>query len=318
MRGAAAAHQQRQILGAGDRLALPVDQEREQIGGRKRERQPFDVVAHVRRRRRAVVHPRGIGVGHHPEVQTRTAARHVLDEQIRIAPAQLVEEAVEGLDVRQVAVRRAVAVTRAIAVDPEVVVPLQVIGVDALDERDQLVHHPLAAGRAGQADLRVERRAVVAAACGQPRLLSETGLADGGERHALGLDPQAELHADAVRVVGEARQPRRKAVRIGGPRSETRVEVEVAGLPGAEIPAGVHHEQLDAERRRAIDFGDHRVLVDPGAVDEPGVVGDERLERRARAECPAARTGAARRFRRRWPSPPRRRTRAGSRAVSTP
>ena len=111
------------------------------------------------------------------------------------------------------------------------------------------------------------------ASCARP------GLADGGERHALGLDPQPELHADAVRVVGEARQAGGKTLRVDGPRAEPGVEIEVAGLAGADVPAGVHDEQLDAERRGAIDLGDHRVLVDARAVDEPGVVGDERLER---------------------------------------
>ena len=176
------------------------------------------------------------------------------------------------------------AVAGAVAVDPEVVVPLQVVGAHGVDQRDQLIHHPFPARRTGQADLGVERRAVVVAARGQPRLARQPRLVHRRQRHALRLDPQPELQAGAVRVVGEARQPGGEASRIDGPRSEAGVEVEVAGLAGAEVPAGVHHEQLDAEGGSAIDLGHHRMFVDAGAVDEPGVVGDERLERAAAAD----------------------------------
>src|SRR5712672_2643094 len=58
---------------------------------------------------------------------------------------------------------RAVSVTGPVAVDPEIVVPLQVVGTNAIDERDELIHHPFPPGRAGEADLRVARGAVVVA-----------------------------------------------------------------------------------------------------------------------------------------------------------
>ena len=171
------------------------------------------------------------------------------------------------------------AVAAAIAVDPEVVVPLQVVRTHLIDQGDELVHHPLASGRPDQTNLRIERRSVVVAARRQERFLRQPRLADRGERDPFGFHPEPELHADAVRVVGQAGEPRRKTVGIGRPRSQTGIEIEVARLAGSEIPAGVHHEQLHPERRGPVDLGHHRVFVEARAVDEPGVVGDERLKR---------------------------------------
>ena len=88
-----------------------------------------------------------------------------------------------------------------------------------------------------------------------------------------------------MRVVGEAREARGKAVGVGGPRAEARVEVEIAVGAGAEVPPGIHDEQLDADRRGAVHFGDHQVFGNPGAVREPRVVGDERLKGAAAADA---------------------------------
>src|SRR5438094_318400 len=80
------------------------------------------------------------------------AARHVLDEQIRIARAQRIEDLIEAGDLREVAVARLVTVAGAVAVHPQVVVPFQVVGMNGVDERAESIEHPLAARRPRQAD----------------------------------------------------------------------------------------------------------------------------------------------------------------------
>src|SRR5581483_11513931 len=127
------------------------------------------------------------------------------------------------------------SVPAAIAVDPEVVVPLDVIGPDVVDERRQLVEDPLPRFGAHEADLRVGRLAVLAPFGREPCLTREARLIDRRRRHATGFDPEAELDSAAVRVVGEAGERRRKSVAVHLPRTQTRIEIEVAVRAGAEV-----------------------------------------------------------------------------------
>ena len=238
-----------------------------------------------RRRRCPVVHPRHVRVGEHAEIDARASAGDVFNQQIRIAAAQRVEDVVQRLHVREIAVAWAVSVPRAVAVDPEVAVPFQVVRPDPLDQRGQLIEHPLASRRAGQTDLRVLARPVVAVSRRKPRLAGESDFVDPRQRHALRFDPDAELQPEAVRVVREAGDARRKAEHVLRPCAETRLEVVVVVRAGAHIPAGVEDHELHAERRRAVDFRDHLLFVDLRAIREPGVVGDEWLERPALADA---------------------------------
>src|SRR6185295_7285299 len=57
----------------------------------------------------------------------------------------------------EVAVLRPVAVPLAVAVDPEIVVPLQVIGMHVLEEAHELAEEPRVRGVIDQADLRRQR-----------------------------------------------------------------------------------------------------------------------------------------------------------------
>ena len=128
------------------------------------------------------------------------------------------------------------------------------------------------AGRSGRRGrTRTRRRSVASHASSTP------GCADEREVHALGLDPQAELHPEArARSRASGRRPFGKRAGSAVHDAEAGIEVERAGRAGARVPAGVEHEQLDAERRGAIHFRAHRRFVDLGAVGEPGVVGDQR------------------------------------------
>ena len=273
----ATAEIQRQIRRVVQRLGVVVGHEREQIRRWKDGAQPLQVVAHVHRRRSAVVHPGHVGKTEHADVEPVAAARHVLDQQARVALAQLRQHVVQRAGVREVAVGRAMVMPLAIAVDEHVVVPFQIVRLDLVDERRQVIHQPLARGGIRQANLSGVIGAVLPALGGEPRLL-DPGFADQREVHALGFDPQAEPQPEAVRVGAERGEAVREARRIGGPVAEPRVEIERAGRAGARVPACIDHEQLDAERRRPFHLGAHRRLVDLRAVGEPGVVGDQRRD----------------------------------------
>ncbi len=134
------------------------------------------------------------------------------------------EDLVQRRDVREVAVAPSVAVAVALAVHPEIVVPLQVVGLHRIDEGRETIHHPLAPRLAREADHRRVVGLIAAVGLGQRGFL-EAVLSDDREIHAFRLDPDAELHPQTVRVVGEHLQAVRKPVRVGHPRAEPRVEV---------------------------------------------------------------------------------------------
>ena len=72
--GHAASKVQRHVGRVVQRLQLMFGDKRQQIGRRKDGAQPFDVMADVDRRRRAVVHPSHVAVAEHPEVEAIAAA----------------------------------------------------------------------------------------------------------------------------------------------------------------------------------------------------------------------------------------------------
>jgi hypothetical protein len=84
-----------------------------------------------------------------------------------------------------------------------------------------------------------------------------------------------------VRVLGERPESVGKAPLVDLPAAEPRREVGGVVPAGPGIPAGVDDEQLGAEGGGAVDLFANDVGVDSRAVREPGVVGDERLERPA-------------------------------------
>ena len=229
------------------RLGVVVGDERQQVGRRKHRAQALQVVTHVDRRRGAVVHPRDVGEAEHADVEAVAAARHVLDQQIRIAIAQLRQHVVERAGVREVAVGRAVAVALPIAVDEHVVVPLQVVGLDLVDERGQAIHQPLPRRGVGEADLAGVIGSVLSALGREPRLL-DARRADERQVDALWLDPEAEPQPEAVRVVAQRRETVGETRGIRGPTAQAGVEVERTRGAGAGIPAGVDRRTA---RRRA-------------------------------------------------------------------
>src|SRR5437870_4463386 len=79
-----------------------------------------------------------------------------------------------------------VAVPGAVAVDPRVVVPLQVVGMRALDQLHEAIEYPPVRVGMGETDLRGFGSAVIAAARRQPRFARERPAADGVEGDALG------------------------------------------------------------------------------------------------------------------------------------
>ncbi len=109
------------------------------------------------RRRRAIVHPRGVAVRQHPEIEPAAATRDVFNQHVGIAPPQFVEKTVKRYDVRVVAFVNTVAVVGPIAVQPEIVVPLQIIGMHAVEKIDNAAEHPLPRLVRSQAQLRAGR-----------------------------------------------------------------------------------------------------------------------------------------------------------------
>src|SRR5437879_10081036 len=103
---------------------------------------------------------------------------------------------------REIPVRRPVAVPGTIAIDPNVVVPLQIIGLNAVQEGRQPTPHPIARGGAREAGLCGMFRSVLAAVRSE-RALVDARRANRREVDVLALDPDTELHAEAVRVVAE-------------------------------------------------------------------------------------------------------------------
>ena len=108
----------------------------------------------------------------------------------------------------------------------------------------------------------------------------------GVEVDHLGLEPQAELHAEALDVVDEGAEP--LGPDVGGDLPVAQAAVVVAAT--AE-PAVVEHEPLDADRRRRVGQPPQVVEVG-GEVDRlPGV---EHERPRAGAGSRAGRAGGAR------------------------
>ena len=195
---------------------------------------------------------------------------------------------------REVAVGRAVAVAVAIAVDEHVVVPLQIVRLDLVDQRASGDPSAIAAprrwrGRSARSDPSRTGRLRVAS-----HDSSTPGAPTQREVDALGLDPQAELHARGCARTRAAARGRRGTApdpRVQSPRPASKSNGPAAPAPGYQ-PASID-EQLDAERRGAIHLRAHRRLVDLGAVGEPGVVGDERRRTAGRRGRRRARTRAA-------------------------
>ena len=179
---------------------------------------------------------------------------------------------------REVAVGGAVAVPGAIAVNPEVVVPLQIVRLHRIDQRGHLSEDPLARRGAGDADLPDTRVAVVVTVFGEPALV-HTGRSDVGQVDAFGLDPEAEVHPQAVGVVGQRLEAGGEAIGIRFPGAEAGIEVEGVGRACAGVPAGVEHEELDPHGCGTVHLVAHRRVVDLGAVREPRVVRHERRQR---------------------------------------
>src|SRR3989454_9415725 len=195
-------------------------------------------------RLRAVADPGHVGIAKPSEVETAAALGHVLDHQRRIAIAKRLKNRVQPVDLRQIAVERTMIVSAAIAIDPHVVVPLQIVGMNLVDEARELVEHPLAAGPSTETDLPRLLRHVETVASREPRVFCQTRLADRVEIDARGFDPQAELQTGVAREIGDRAQAVRKSFRIRRPVAEAGLEIERAVTSGALIPTSVEHEQL--------------------------------------------------------------------------
>ena len=89
--------------------------------------------------------------------------------QRRILLPQGVEHLVKRGDVRETAVARAMVVTFTVAVQPQVVVPLQVVGLNLVDECREAIQDPLPPGLPRQADLRRVVRLIAAVGRAQRR-----------------------------------------------------------------------------------------------------------------------------------------------------
>ena len=167
--GHAAARIEREVGGLVHRLGRVVEEVGEQIGRRQERRQPLQVVADVRRRRRAIVHPAGVGVAHQAEIEPVAAAGTVLDEEPGKALLECREELVEPGDVAEVAVAGAAALHRPRVVHPRVVVPLDVVGTRLGDQLTHLLEHPLARLGVAEVDHRGARLVVRHARVGTAR-----------------------------------------------------------------------------------------------------------------------------------------------------
>ena len=134
-----------------------------------------------------------------------------------------------------------------------------------------------------EADLRGRRFAVVhlrvvaAAGGGEEPLLRELQLVDRREIHPLRLDPDAHLHARARGRSRRGPEARAGSVRDREPSSRGRSRSPTRRR--GRVPPRVDHEELDARARRVAHLVADRFFIDPGAVGEPRVVGDGRLER---------------------------------------
>src|SRR5439155_24665640 len=111
-------------------------------------------------------------------------------------------DAVQAVDVTEVAVRGAVAMAVAVAVDPQIVVPLEIVRLDLIDQPAQPIDDVLARGGVGETNLAGVIRSVIAPAGGEPRFV-DTGRSANRQVHAFGFDPHAELHAERVRVIAQ-------------------------------------------------------------------------------------------------------------------
>ena len=228
-------------------------------------------MADARRRHRPIVHPVGVGAGQHLGVETAGAAGAVLDRQVRIALAQRRQQAVEPAHVREVAAVVGVVVIGAGADQPAVEIDLQVVGTGLVEEREQPLAHPLPRLLVGQADLGLRGRGVVMARLVLPVLLGEeslAGLAGAADRRhvdAFGLDPDRELEAAAMGVVGEHAEAVGEPLAVDLPRPEAGVEVEAVAGVHRRIPAGVELEELAADVGERVHLRADQVGVDVGA-----------------------------------------------------
>ena len=202
------------------------------------------------------------------QVHTAAARRAALDLQTGVRGLQITEDAVDG---QRLLVYGGTRVLRRERLgDQLVVVPLDIVDAQFFDQLVHAVVHVVVGLRVGQIDdllaTALHRQAVGRGLEHPIRMVAEHL---GIRIHHLRLEPQAELHALAMHVIGK----RLEALRAFRPHLLGDLPVAKAGgvvTTGAE-PAVVHHETLHAAVGGLVGERDQRVIVLVEVHGLPGV-----------------------------------------------
>ena len=225
-----------------------------------------------------VARPDAVGVLEDPEVDAGAARRARLDLELGVAELERGEQPVERRDVLVHAgpPRVGGAGLEQVAV----VVPLEVgdvvVGEQRVEPLEQVL--PGAVVREVEHVLLPRGNGQLVASAEDPVGMPPGELAV--EVDHLGLDPEAELHAESAHLLDERPEARGPHALVDEPVAETGGVV----TPAPE-PAVVEHESLDADRGRALGEGGEGVEV---VVEVHGLPGVERHRPRA-SRMPRAR-----------------------------